>query len=267
MNKSHSKKVFVFDIDGTIIKENEPISSIANEIFNKVVSSGNMLFFATARSIRGVKKVLPKWCLRYNIIYCNGAFSTANNNLNFSDPIKDNNMEHILNLLIKYNIVYYIEFGDCYYHEKEVDNSFFKTLKDEAPYELLEKNKLDLENKPIYKIVLLSNMTEEFIKELKKLNLKIKLYFHSDGSIDIVSNTCSKWNAISNILNEAKGTYDIISFGNDINDYELLKNSFFSVAVEPKNDELIPIANKIITKFNLNDIRDIVDHFVLNNSL
>lgn len=263
MNKVHSKMVFVFDIDGTIIEKNEPISSMANEIFNKVISSGNILFFATARSIRGVKKVLPKWCFDYNIIYCNGAFSTLNRNLIFSDPIKSNNIEHILNLLIRYNIVYYIEFGDCYYHEKRFQNSFFNILKDEAPNELL-KSKLDFANKPIYKIVLLSNMTDEFIRELKELNMAVKLYFHSDGSIDIVSNTCSKWNALSNILND---DYNIISFGNDINDYELLKNSFFSVAVQPKNNELIPVANKIITKFNLNDIRDIVDNFIFDNSL
>jgi len=53
------EKIFVFDIDGTLIKSNEEIGVIISESFDKILKNGNRLILATARSIRGVRHVIP----------------------------------------------------------------------------------------------------------------------------------------------------------------------------------------------------------------
>ena len=260
MNTSdNSKKIFVFDIDGTIIEKNEPVNNLMNELFKKIITNGHTLVFATARSLRGVAHVLPKWCLQQTIIYCNGAFAKKNNNIIFSNTINPNTAVNILKYIKEYT-PYYVELGDSYFHPTDFNNMFYNILKMEAPNELVT-NKNVLLNKSIYKIVILETKNKEYINAISKCFNDVKLYNHSDGKIDIVKNNCSKWNALSNILSKKIHSSNIISFGNDINDYELFSNSSFSVAMNPQSEQLKKVANKIIPIYDLQAMEQIILQF------
>lgn len=251
------KKVFVFDIDGTIIEKNEPVNQLMIETFKKIVANGHTVIFATARSLRGVAYVLPKWCLERTIIYCNGAFAENKRNLIYSNTIHANTTMDILKFIDKYDIPYYVELGDSYYHPKNCNHSFYDVLKMEGPNELLiDKN--ELFNKLIYKIVILETKNKKYINTIGKNFDDVKLYNHSNGTIDIVKKDCSKWNALSNVLSESLHSSNIISFGNDINDYELFINSTFKVAINPQNEQLRRVANKIIPTYDLSAIKETI---------
>lgn len=73
------RNMFVFDLDGTIIIDNKMLDSILYETLKSLEKREEKIVFATSRSLRGVKKVLPKHLLNHPLILCNGAFAVLDN--------------------------------------------------------------------------------------------------------------------------------------------------------------------------------------------
>ena len=62
------RNMFVFDLDGTIIIDNKMLDSILYETLKSLEKREEKIVFATSRSLRGVKKVLPKHLLNHPLI-------------------------------------------------------------------------------------------------------------------------------------------------------------------------------------------------------
>ena len=248
----------MFDLDGTIINNNEKLDPYLENCFYDLICKGHTIIFSTARSVRGVKYVLPKWCLDNLIIYCNGSFAEKKGELIYSEPINSSLVLKILENIDNLDIPYYLEMGHNYYHTESLYHDFYKQLKCESPNERIF-NKKELIDKPIYKVTLLEHKKSfnsfDIIQDDRD---ELHIYEHFDGAIDVVSKKCTKWNALSNIIHNEMQIGDVISFGNDINDYELLKNSHYSIAVNPQNEKLKLIANQIIPSFDVHAIGKIL---------
>lgn len=254
------QKIFVFDLDGTIIENNEPLDSSMNGFLKEMVDNGHTIIFSTSRSVRGVSFVLPKWCLNQIIIYCNGAFAKNDKRFIFENPIDADLVQEILIDIEAMNIPYYLEFGDYYFHPINIRHTFYDILKMEGSKEQIT-NKDIIYNKPVYKIVILEKRDfEKYTEKVEKYSKLLKMNSYLDGSIDITAKDCSKWSALSHILANKINASDVVSFGNDVNDYELLKNSTYSIAINPQNEDIKSVANKIIPSFDLKSImRTITD--------
>ncbi|SFR67983.1 HAD-IIB family hydrolase [Anaeromicropila populeti] len=240
------KKIFVFDLDGTIIENNQPLDNSINDVLKKLICCGHHIIFSTARSIRGAAHVLPEWCQRHTIIYCNGAFAEQNKKLIFSTPIASDRIANLLEIVDLTGNPYYVELGHYFYHPDSQHHSFYNSLQLEGPADYIQDKSILFE-KPVYKIVILENQKQTNFRQLLSLHAfhNLEMYYHSDGSIDIVAENCTKWTALSHILG-SHTAYDIISFGNDINDIDLLKYSTFGIAVNPQCEQLKQIADKVL---------------------
>ena len=148
-------KEFIFDLDGTIIFNNKILSRCLCEKFEDMIKLGHKLIFATARSIRGVKKVLPEFLYQHPVIFCNGAFAFHGMDLVYSCPIDSDLAKDIVRFLDENGLLYVVEFGDAYYHPK-LEHEYFKVLRSEAQNELIHSIS-DIENRNIYKIGYVSN--------------------------------------------------------------------------------------------------------------
>ena len=78
------KTLYVSDLDGTLLRKNETISSYTIKTINTLTSSGLLFSYATARSLNTSKKVTEGLNTHFPLIIYNGAF------------VKDNVTEEIL---------------------------------------------------------------------------------------------------------------------------------------------------------------------------
>ena len=78
------KTLYVSDLDGTLLRKNETLSSYTIKTINTLTASGMLFSYATARSLNTAKKVTEGLNTHFPLIIYNGAF------------VKDNITEEIL---------------------------------------------------------------------------------------------------------------------------------------------------------------------------
>lgn len=94
----------------------------------------------------------------------------------------------------------------------------------------------------VYKIGVITRISSDILKKIEDISEKIKIYQHTDKTIDIVPENCSKWK----MLQELGLTADVkktIVFGNDANDMEMIQNADIGVAVCSSNKKLCEVAD------------------------
>ena len=73
------KTLFVTDLDGTLMRNNETLSDYTVQTINALVREGMAFTFATARSIESARKITGRLELRLPVITRNGAVLADNN--------------------------------------------------------------------------------------------------------------------------------------------------------------------------------------------
>jgi len=238
------RRLFVFDLDGTLIFGGRPLNPSLEEALARLAASGAQLVFATARSRRGVRSVLPAWCLEGLIIFCNGAFAELDGRRiaeSTLDPIVG---ERLRERLEAAGVAYVMEMGDFYYH-RAGDHPYYKDLAREGPGEL--SHDPPLSGRGLYKITALAAAESEVMNAITYgLDPKtVQVIAHGDGSSDFLAPGCSKWHCLALALpKEHLGS--MVVFGNDRNDRELFEHGSRCVAVGDGCPELLASAHEVI---------------------
>ena len=95
----------------------------------------------------------------------------------------------------------------------------------------------------------------------EKLGDSLNLYRSNDTLIEIAPKSVSKLSAIKLVMEEHELLSDIIAFGDNYNDIEMLENVGCGVAVANARDEVKAISNYI----TLENTADGVAHYIANN--
>ncbi|WP_324025747.1 Cof-type HAD-IIB family hydrolase [Maribacter sp. BPC-D8] len=95
----------------------------------------------------------------------------------------------------------------------------------------------------------------------EKLGDSLNLYRSNDTLIEIAPESVSKLSAIKLLMQEHELLSDIIAFGDNYNDIEMLENVGCGVAVANARDEVKAISNYI----TLENTADGVAHYIANN--
>ncbi|SHK46630.1 hypothetical protein SAMN04488007_3176 [Maribacter aquivivus] len=95
----------------------------------------------------------------------------------------------------------------------------------------------------------------------EKLSDSLNLYRSNDTLIEIAPKSVSKLSAIKLLMEEHELLTDIIAFGDNYNDIEMLENVGCGVAVANARDEVKAISNYI----TLENTADGVAHYIANN--
>ena len=68
------KKLYLTDLDGTLLNRESTVSCRSRDIINSLINSGTMFTYATARSYNSAKIVTDGLSVKLPIIVFNGAF-------------------------------------------------------------------------------------------------------------------------------------------------------------------------------------------------
>ncbi len=241
-------KLISLDLDGTLLRSDGTLSAFTVATLKKCKDKGFTLVFNTARP----RKIIPGFLLNeFNAdiwIFSNGSTCFHNEKELFNYTFPAYEVLNIIDLIAsKYNDLFYsVESGG------EIYSSFNCEITCEKYFaEVIQSE--SLKNLFINKLLIISENRNFPIDQITiDSNKKILITEHGKY-VQVMDKSISKLFAIQCICKELNlNIQNVLSFGDDLNDLELLEASAIGVAVDNSFDNIKSKAD-FITKSNNED--------------
>lgn len=261
-------RLICLDLDGTLLNDDKIIPKKTLDYLNFLVKNDSFIAIATGRHLDYAEYLTRKITRNKFIVSTNGAIT-------FYKPIGIINKVYLdSNLVIKiiecakdnnlYPNLYYnpYEFGyDMLVTNKKSINFLAQNIVRDLS-RIANLDKFTAEN--VLSITINSNTEkiELFLKNIES-QLKNSSTYHimnssytDESLLEIMGLNVTKWSGIKNIIRKLNfDKLEIISFGDDINDYTMLKNSDISFVMKnSNNDFLLDRFNKTLYTNNENGV-------------
>ncbi len=251
------RTLYVSDLDGTLLKNNERTSNFTNNVINDLTKRGMIFSYATARSLITAKKVTDGIVCKIPLIVYNGTFVIDN----VTEDILianyfDNSVYEVLDDLFE-NKVYPIVYA---YIDGKEKFSFVPELCTEGMQRFLASRKGDIRTNTVNEVTDLKSGNLFYITcidkhhKLKPLYEKYKNVFHcvyqtemytNEQWLEIMPLNASKANAIRQ-LKALLGCEKVVAFGDGKNDIDMFELADEGYAVENAHEDLKKYATDII---------------------
>ncbi len=255
-------KMVVTDLDGTLLNNNHNISDYSKEVLQSLEKNGIEIVIATGRHFWGMKHYKDFLENNNDSIVFNGAV-VANNDGNFLyyRPIDDSTSRDVIEIAKKYNVSMHFYHRDKYIALDDDDYSREYTKKVNIKNIIYGIDSLD--SFEFTKMIFMGdrNLLEKLQIEIRE-SVKVHTCFSQTNYLEILSTNVNKFTALEYICNKKNISFEnIISFGDNYNDIELLSNVGIGVAIYNACEDVKKCA-KYTTSFN-ND-EDGVAKFLLD---
>ncbi|SJZ45545.1 YcsE-related riboflavin metabolism phosphatase [Mycoplasmopsis verecunda] len=245
-------KIAAFDVDGTILPNGTTQFSMnTRKIFPLLKLNGITTVISSAREFATIGDFLDQLDPVDYFIGANGAFIFDNNKKEFvyKNTLKKDEVIKIYNeFKDKVNAVAVADF-DKVFKTPNMDLSSWFIRPFMTNYYNFDEN--ELSNDDLYVITLNVDNSDEISKEIKEFiennNLNMEISAKWSRGIFIGPKNVSKSHTL-NILCEKLGykmNENLIAFGDSSNDYEMLRDAYYGVAMERANEWIKSVANDI----------------------
>ena len=266
MNKS--KTLYVTDLDGTLMRDDETISETTASIINNLIDDGMLITYATARSIRSASVITKEIHFRLPVITLNGTI--------FVDPqtnkeietvtFTENELQSLQKCKAGLNIPGFVSAfidgksrtsylegllneGFQYYLDSHADDKRLRAARTEAGlYEgqvccftfIAEKEELE----PLY----------QRVKECQDwVCIYQKDKYRSEYWLEICPKNAAKDNAIKR-LQQQYGCRRLVVFGDSLNDISMFQIADEAYAVKNAVEQLKELATEVIGDNNSDSV-------------
>lgn len=254
-------KLFVSDIDGTLLNSKNEISNNTKKAFELLVNDGYDIALCSGRGLASVKANMKLLGRDGYAIGNNGAVISYGEDVIYSNPIPLDKLLKIYDVTVKRGYGFHMYDRDTYYsnyYDKKVlghlflDDPIRKQANgyfDEHIMEYIKKNNVD-----IYKFMLHMSFTDdmecyESISNIGGLYLSMSGYMSSD----VMNFGVNKGNSIDVIRKNSRKDYDfIVAIGDHENDIPMIEKADFGIAMGNAIEPL-KAASDYITQTNDND--------------
>ena len=258
-------KILSIDLDGTLLDNNKKIPQSTTNYLNKLRQELNLVVISTGRSLNSALNVTNKGCFADYIISDAGAliYDCLNKKIVYEENLDSKECKEVFEDAIINNCrdikIYTNSNIYKYSKEKEYEENTIVKIED---FETLGK---DIEkithiaihfynNNAVYDFINSYSNINENEKKLKTTKLYLmKDYISGYVWVDVVKLNVDKYSGLLNLLKilkekESNNLYkedDIICFGDGSNDFEMMKYSKISVAMENAFDEIKSVSKYI----------------------
>lgn len=273
-------KAVFFDIDGTLLTDSRTVSKSTISAINYLKKKGILVGVATGRDPRFVLQYMASLGLDIGITY-NGQYIFSREEVIYSRSIDVNTVNQIIYFAQKYHKD--LSFGTAkgvvgsgimsmgtsnftYRLTRLIPDSwagiinfvFNRVIRWVSPQ---EQEDLRLHNtQPIYQMMLL--VTEKETKQLEATFEDLTFTRSSPYATDVISKNSSKFIGIVRVAEQYGFTLDeIIAFGDSNNDYEMLKELKYSVAMGNGTKKVKQVASYVTDTNNRDGIYKALVHF------
>ncbi|MBB6062092.1 hypothetical protein HNP65_000514 [Thermosipho japonicus] len=235
--------VFVFDIDGTLLKSDYTVSQETVVAIKSLERNDHTVIFASGRMLVSVKKFLRKFFGKdFPVIAYNGGMVwIPEKGVVFEKSVDFESTKKIIEFLRGKSLHRQIYVDDKLYGEE--DNEYIKSYARHADVEYfivedlvkLSKEKLPTKILSIADEKVLDNVKDE----LDKMNLNVDIFKSMNIFLDIVPKNVNKAEALKYLIDKLNcRDQKIVVFGDNHNDIGMFKMADFSVAVGNAIEEL-----------------------------
>jgi Cof subfamily protein (haloacid dehalogenase superfamily) len=241
--------MIIMDLDGTLLNDDKNISNYTLSILERCKGTGIKIVIATARSEKSAKRCID--VIKPDIMILNGGALIIKNSkeIIYKKLLSAETSDAIINECIKNKNVgditvkteenYYVSYKNSAYHADYIDGEYYDFTKP------LSKNTYKISAEIFDKRTAL--LIENKFKECKMI------IFTGENWYRFSHKEVDKITAIKEIIRkEGIDISDIIAFGDDYNDIEMVKNCGIGVAMENGVEEIKKVA-KYICKNNNED--------------
>lgn len=248
------KKMIVTDLDGTLLNINGVCSPKSKKYLSKLKKHGYIITIATGRTLKSALLATDGAEFANYIIANAGAliYDNVNKKIIMKKTIDIPNIKRICN--IYNNEIDYINLCDIYYYNRYMPSGNINILFDKLI------NNLDtfLNNcNDILHITVKLKSNDDVLKYynlIKNKNLEIIIMqdsFTDRRWLEIFKTGVSKYNAIKEIMIiENISNNNVISFGDGLNDIDMIKKSGIGIAMENALVEVKNVASDITKSHN-----------------
>lgn len=273
------KSLILTDLDGTLLSSEQKISDYSAEVINKLIESGMLFTYATARSFSSAGKITGRLNIKLPVATYNGAFLVdhATGKVLEACLLDKEQIEPILAALEDehvYPLVYAFVDG-----QERI--SWIEGSETAGIVTYLNSRKGDKRQRPVssYKDLFLGDIfhmtiigTKTETEALRPIfNANKHIYYHiledvysSEHWLEVIRHDATKEQAALK-LKKFVGAEKIISFGDNVNDIPMFKVSDECYAVLNAKDELKNIATDIIESNNENGVAKFLEKLYKND--
>ena len=229
--------MIVTDLDRSLLKNDKNISEYTIKILNSCQKIGLKIIFATARPIRSTKNYIDI-IKPDGVIFHNGAIVIVDNKILSKNRINpDKTKEIVKKIICDYpSAAISVEINDTMYTNCDISEDWIYT-------------KIDLTELPNYnadKIIIGTISVNEILSIKKYITEELYLEINDEKYGMIMNKKASKWNGIKELSDFFKIEIEnIIAFGDDINDLEMIKNCGKGICVKNGLEEVKAVAKEI----------------------
>ena len=261
-------KLWVSDIDGTLMNYDGSYTSRMAELIKKINSSDCKLVLATGRMFMGADFVAQKFNLNNPIICYQGAVVRTKDEILWQAPIKNEIALEIIKYLKEKNIHTHVYNNDTLYVEDDNKRIMSEYCDNRGTtYVVVEDfSELKLNDVPkILGVIEDKTLMQEIKKELtQKYKGVLTIVQSSPIYLEINDIGASKGKALD-FLKEHLNLSDneVIATGDQDNDIELLEHAGIKVCVGSSSQKLKEIAQYHCSSVNSDELVDLIERMVL----
>lgn len=219
--------IYVFDIDGTISTAGKKVHpDICSKLFE--LTANNQIIFASARPVRDMLPMLSDELHSSVFIGCNGSMAWKNGKIILSHVFEPDFVSRILNTMNNLEIPYVLD-GEWNYSFSKKSHPFHEYIRSLSDYKTCEN---EIISGGVTKILILSEgYKEKILSHIKDDNVSIHTH-RSDRFYDLTPKGNNKYRTLSKLIGKEK----YIAFGNDQNDFIMLREAEVSVFIGERED-------------------------------
>lgn len=267
-------RLIVSDLDGTLLRDDHTISDYTKDVIHRVSEQGVDFMLATGRIFGGARQFAMELDLNTPILACNGALiKEAEGKLIYGKPISDKTLKDIFDLLTDRKLYFHCYGEESFYTEKLTSyaSTFYTFNTEEERFPIVEIHPMELIGRDtIYKVLVRCEGEEDrkslygSLSEIRGASVTVSWL----NSFDICADQVSKAAAIDLYARE-KGIdpSEIICFGDNYNDIDMLQYAGLGIAVENGVEPLKEAADFITGMNNEDGVARAIDKFVLGTAI
>ncbi|MCC5895037.1 MAG: Cof-type HAD-IIB family hydrolase [Alkalibacterium sp.] len=238
-----SKKLFVFDIDGTLLDENKRIPESTKEAV-RVLSLEHEVAIATGRNRTMASEIISELKIE-NYIVCNGAAAYYKHDSIYTNSLNKEELDKLIQLADEHNHQMVYETVDELKRRNKEPDQRVETGMSFVGFPVPDYNKDFHKEQSLVQCLIFYSKEEATIYEEHGFDRFRFVRWHETG-VDVLPVDGSKYLTIQRLANHLGIDNDnIIAFGDGFNDMEMIQNVGTGVAMGNAEQEVKEVADLI----------------------
>lgn len=251
--KNMNYKLLCSDLDGTLLSTKNDVSDFTIAQIARIKNDLRVIL-VSARMPRAMTYLQKRLGIEDQAIICyNGAYILDGEKEILSVTIALDLLEKIYQLAEPYGIKLGLYYKDEWYVEENSERveKEIKYTKNKPAFRSTAKTFLDWQSRAItgaHKVMLMGDKhtTDQLYQDLEiQFSNEIAIYRSNDTLIELAPKSVSKLTAIQSLLQAEETLKDVLAFGDNYNDFDMLKYAGYGVAVGNGRESVKKIADYV----------------------